>query len=128
MTLIVTTKGQEVADKIDEYSGRDHTAERQGKLFRHRKRGCQCACSNKQMYAIRKMVKEVDPSAFTVIMESNEVVGEGFKEALNPHVKIPQIQNNTSLCVHFICIYFYQLKCDFCSSVHPFGGDMLIGP
>ncbi len=39
-----------------------------------------CACNNKQMYAIRKMIREVDPTAFTVIMESNEVVGEGFKE------------------------------------------------
>lgn len=32
------------------------------------------------MYTIRKMIREVDPTAFTVIMESNEVVGEGFKE------------------------------------------------
>ena len=39
-----------------------------------------CAYNNKQMYAIRKMIREVDPTAFTVIMESNEVVGEGFKE------------------------------------------------
>ena len=38
-----------------------------------------CACNNKQMYTIRKLVKEIDPDAFTVIMESNEVVGEGFK-------------------------------------------------
>ena len=29
---------------------------------------------------IRKKVKELDPKAFTVIMESNEVVGEGFKD------------------------------------------------
>ena len=39
-----------------------------------------CACNNKQMYTIRKMAKEIDPKAFIVIMESNDVVGEGFKE------------------------------------------------
>lgn len=40
-----------------------------------------CACNNKQMYTIKRLVKEVDENAFIVIMESNEVVGEGFKEA-----------------------------------------------
>ena len=39
-----------------------------------------CACNNKQMYEIRKNVKEIDEKAFTIIMESNEVVGEGFKK------------------------------------------------
>ena len=41
-----------------------------------------CACNNKQMYSIKKLVHELDPKAFTIIMESNEVVGEGFKEEL----------------------------------------------
>ena len=41
-----------------------------------------CACNNKQMYTIKKMVHTMDPQAFTVIMESNEVVGEGFKEEI----------------------------------------------
>ena len=38
-----------------------------------------CACNNKQMYSIRNAVKEIDPKAFIIIMESNEVLGEGFK-------------------------------------------------
>ena len=38
-----------------------------------------CACNNKQMYGIRSVVKELDPNAFIIIMESNEVLGEGFK-------------------------------------------------
>ena len=41
-----------------------------------------CACNNKQMYTIKKMVHTIDPKAFTIIVESNEVVGEGFKEEL----------------------------------------------
>lgn len=80
MTLIVTEKGQEVADKIDKYSGRGSTLLKgRGSYSGIEKEVVMCACNNKQMYAIRKMVKQVDPSAFTVIMESNEVVGEGFK-------------------------------------------------
>jgi uncharacterized membrane-anchored protein YitT (DUF2179 family) len=81
MTLIVTEKGQEVANKIDEYSGRGSTLLKgKGSYSGIEKEVVMCACNNKQMYTIRKMVKQVDPSAFTVIMESNEVVGEGFKE------------------------------------------------
>ena len=36
--------------------------------------------ANEQMYQIKKMVHSLDPEAFTIIVESNEVVGEGFKE------------------------------------------------
>lgn len=38
-----------------------------------------CACNNKQMFMIRKAILEFDPKAFIIIMESNEVLGEGFK-------------------------------------------------
>jgi len=31
------------------------------------------------MVGIRKKVKEIDPDSFIIILESNEVVGEGFK-------------------------------------------------
>ena len=39
-----------------------------------------CACNNKEMVIIRRLIKQVDKKAFLVIMESNEVVGEGSKE------------------------------------------------
>lgn len=81
MTLIVTDKGQEVADKIDQHSGRGSTLLKgRGSYSGVEKEVVMCACNNKEMYTIRKLVKSVDSSAFTVIMESNEVVGEGFKE------------------------------------------------
>ncbi len=38
-----------------------------------------CACSDKQLFLIEKAVKKADPKAFIIIMESNEVLGEGFK-------------------------------------------------
>lgn len=82
MTLIVTERGAEVASRIDEYSGRGSTIlQGRGSYSGREKDVVMCACNNKQMYAIKKLVREIDPKAFTVIMESNEVVGEGFKES-----------------------------------------------
>lgn len=81
VTLIVTEHGEEVAACIDEYSGRGSTILKGiGSYSKKDKAVVMCACNNKQMYAIKKVVHEIDPKAFTVIMESNEVVGEGFKE------------------------------------------------
>ena len=51
-----------------------------GSYSKNEKDVVMCACNNKQMYGIRRLVKEIDKKAFLVIMESNEVVGEGFKE------------------------------------------------
>lgn len=81
MTLIVTDKTQEVIEIIDQYVRRGATLlEGKGSYTGTKKEIVMCACNNKQMYIIRKKVKEVDPEAFIVIMESNEVVGAGFKE------------------------------------------------
>ena len=84
MTLIVTEHGDEVAKRIDEYSGRGSTILKGvGSYSKQPKDVVMCACNNKQMYTIKKMVHEIDPKAFTIIMESNEVVGEGFKEEIS---------------------------------------------
>ena len=83
MTLIVTEQGETMAARIDEYSGRGSTIlQGRGSYSGRKKDVVMCACNNKQMYAIKKMVHEIDPKAFTIIMESNEVVGEGFKESV----------------------------------------------
>ncbi len=83
MTLIVTEQGEKVAAQIDEYSGRGSTIlHGQGSYSGRKKDVVMCACNNKQMYSIKKMVHEIDPKAFTIIMESNEVVGEGFKRTV----------------------------------------------
>lgn len=81
MTLIVTEKGAQVAECIDRYAGRGATLWKgKGAYSGVEKDIVMCACNNKQMYDIRRKVKEVDEKAFTIIMESNEVVGEGFKQ------------------------------------------------
>ena len=83
MTLIVTDKGAEIAEQIDAYSGRGSTILKgMGSYSKKNKDVVMCACNNKQMYTIKKMVHTIDPKAFTIIVESNEVVGEGFKEEI----------------------------------------------
>jgi uncharacterized membrane-anchored protein YitT (DUF2179 family) len=83
MTLIVTEKGDLLTGKIDEYVGRGSTIlQGVGSYTGRKKDVIMCACNNKQMYTIKKLAHQVDPKSFTIIMESNEVVGEGFKEEL----------------------------------------------
>ena len=83
MTLIVTEHGDDVASQIDAYSGRGSTiVHGTGSYSKRKKDVVMCACNNKQMYTIKKIAHQVDPKAFTIIMESNEVVGEGFKEEI----------------------------------------------
>lgn len=78
--LIITTKGLSIAGVIDHYVDRGSTILKGKGSYSGQDRDIvMCACSNKQMYTLRKMVKQTDPSAFIVIMDSSEVVGEGFK-------------------------------------------------
>lgn len=79
VTLIVTEKGQELCDAISEETDRGSTILNGiGSYTGNNKDVIMCACDNKQMYGIRKLAKKIDPKCFFVIMESNDVVGEGF--------------------------------------------------
>lgn len=81
MALIVTGDGKKIADMIEEYIKRGSTIlAGRGSFTGENRDVVMCACSNRQMYVIRKMVKSADNQAFIVIMESSEVVGEGFKK------------------------------------------------
>ena len=83
MTMIVTDKGREVSGKIDEYLDRGSTIIKgTGSYTGQEKDIVMCASNNKEMYTIKRLARQVDPKSFTIIMESNEVVGEGFKEEL----------------------------------------------
>lgn len=84
LTLIETESGTEIADQIDKYSGRGATILKgSGAHSKNKKDVVMCACNNKQMYTIKKIAHKIDPKAFTIIMESNEVIGEGFKEEVS---------------------------------------------
>ena len=80
VTLIVTEKGYEVAEKIHELTERGATLLKAvGSHTKTDKEVVMCACSYKQMHMVQRAVKEVDSSAFLVMMEANQVRGEGFR-------------------------------------------------
>lgn len=79
LILIITTKAQEVSEKIDELSGRGSTMIRAvGSYTKEEKDVLLCACSSSQAYAVRSAAHEVDPDAFVMLTETSEVFGEGF--------------------------------------------------
>lgn len=80
LVFIVTVKEAALAKRIEEQTGRGCTfLNAQGSYQLDDKRVIMCACYNSQVVPIRKALHEVDPSAFMIITDSNEVFGEGFK-------------------------------------------------
>ena len=79
MTLVVTERGREICNVIDDCCKRGTTILKgQGGYHGDEKQVVMCACSNKEMYLVQRAIKEVDPASFMIVLESNEVHGEGF--------------------------------------------------
>jgi len=80
LALIVTDKGDFISEVIDQISERGCTIlMAYGGYSKSDKQVVMCACNNKQMYPLKNAVKKADPNSFFIILESNEVIGEGFK-------------------------------------------------
>lgn len=80
ITMIVTEHGKQIADAIENCCHRGSTIlDAFGGYQQAKKQMVFCACSNKQMYQLEKVIKAVDQASFMVIWESNEVQGEGFR-------------------------------------------------
>lgn len=80
LVFVVTSHEAEVAVGIEEATGRGCTfLEGQGSYSLDEKKVVMCACNNSQVVPIRRRIHEIDPQAFLIITDSNEVFGEGFK-------------------------------------------------
>lgn len=80
IAFIITDKGKEMCSAIDEACGRGSTIlTAKGGYQLDDKEVVMVACSNKEMIQVEHTAKKVDPMQFMIIMESNEVHGEGFK-------------------------------------------------
>lgn len=80
LTMIITDEPGRMVRAIDQISGRGATILKgMGGYSGEDKEVVLCASSNKEMYAIRKRAHEVDERAFVIIVDSNEVIGEGFR-------------------------------------------------
>ncbi len=74
------THGAKICKVIDECCQRGTTIlSAQGGYNRKEKQVVMCACNNKEMFHLQQAVKEADPDSFLIVLESNEVHGEGFQ-------------------------------------------------
>lgn len=81
LTIIITDKGKEVAEKIADVTGRGSTAMKaMGTYTEEKKDVLLCACSSSQAYIVRSAAHEVDAEAFVMVTETSQVFGEGFIE------------------------------------------------
>lgn len=79
LALIVTEEGKAMTEMIDERTGRGTTIlHASGGYRQEEKQVVMCACNNKEMFQVEKAAKEIDRKSFMIILESNEVLGEGF--------------------------------------------------
>lgn len=80
MALIVTEYGDRICEIIENTCHRGSTIlPGFGGYQKAEKQVVMSVCSTKQMVELQKAVKEVDPAAFTIILESSEVHGLGFR-------------------------------------------------
>ena len=80
LALVVTEHGEMIADLIDETVQRGSTIlTGRGGYQKTDKHVVMCACNTKQMVELRRAVRVADPEAFTIILDSNEVHGTGFR-------------------------------------------------
>ena len=80
LALIVTDNGKAACEEIDRVADRGSTIlHGQGGFNGDPKDVVLCACSNKQLYEIEQAMKQLDPGCFIIMLQSNEVHGEGFR-------------------------------------------------
>ena len=78
---IVTDDGKAACAEIDRVADRGSTIlQGHGGYGGQPKDVVLCACSNKQLYEIEHAVQAIDPGCFIIMLQSNEVHGEGFRQ------------------------------------------------
>lgn len=80
LALIVTDNGKAACNEIDRVADRGSTIlQGRGGYAGQPKDVVLCACSNKQLYEIEHAIQAIDPGSFIIMLQSNEVQGEGFR-------------------------------------------------
>lgn len=78
---IISNRPKDIADAIIRDLDRGVTLlQGQGAYSGADKRVLLCAFKNRQIVALKQLVKEIDPDAFLIVSEAYEVFGEGFAE------------------------------------------------
>lgn len=78
--LIISEKNREIADRIMETLSRGVTfLHGSGAWSGAEKQVLLCAVRRQQCYRVEEIIRGVDKEAFVIVMEANEIVGEGFR-------------------------------------------------
>lgn len=81
LIIIITDKGQEIAQRIGEMIGRGSTELKARGTYTNENRDVLlCACSKSQAFMVRSAAQVIDRACFVMVTETNEVFGEGFSE------------------------------------------------
>ena len=81
LLIVITTKGQAVADEIARVCGRGSTiVYAQGSYTGANRQILLCACAKAEAYKVRSAACRIDENAFVMVSETSEVFGEGFIE------------------------------------------------
>lgn len=79
--LVITSKKEEAAFRINAETDRGCTYLKAEGSYKNELRDVlMCACASRQVVTVKRIIKELDPDAFLIILNSNEVLGEGFKD------------------------------------------------
>lgn len=80
VALIVTEHGKMVTEEVDRCCMRGSTILKAEGGYQYKKKDVvMVAGSNKDIYQVQRRIREVEPKAFMIIMDSHEVHGEGFR-------------------------------------------------
>ena len=81
VAYIISDRFKEIADTLVNDLDRGVTIlQGQGAYSGAEKKVLMCAFKQRQIVSIKKMVKELDPSAFIIVCDAHEVLGDGFRE------------------------------------------------
>ena len=81
VAYIISDHHKEIADAIVHDLDRGVTIlQGQGAYSGAEKKVLMCAFKQRQIVAMKRMVKEIDPAAFLIVCDAHEVLGEGFRE------------------------------------------------
>lgn len=82
--MIISEKHEEIADEIDRLLGRGMTFFNAQGYFRHNPtKVIMVVISRQQLMPLSRLVTQIDPNAFVVLSEVQNVTGEGFSYALS---------------------------------------------
>lgn len=80
LAMIVTDDGPAACAAIDAAVDRGSTIlKAYGGYKQDRRDVVLCACSSKQLYEVEKLMHKLDPNSFMIMLQANEVQGEGFR-------------------------------------------------